>query len=245
MGALVLFGISFGYLEAAAVIYLHVIYGPSPQSPNRPSEPIDLTTQLASAPSASHARLKTEMFREGATLIMLAALALAAAKSTEQWLANFLIAFGAWDISYYVFLKALIGWPQSVLTWDVLFLLPVPWAAPVLAPALVALSMIVAGAVLLWREQNGQAVRLGWFRWAMMAAAALILVLSFTWDFRSVVAGQYPQAFHWLLFGLGELLGLSGLLYGLWRPGAQRWQSDWAGRGREEAACQATLETAR
>lgn len=244
--ALLVFGISFGYLEAAAVTYLHVIYGPSPQRPKGPAEPIELTMRLKAAGPANHARLATEMLRESATLIMLAALALAAGRSTEQWLAAFLIAFGASDIAYYAFLKALIGWPHSVLTWDVLFLLPVPWAAPVLAPVLVATSMIAAGVVMLWRNENGKALRLGWFQWAMTIAAALIMILSFTWDFRSVEAGRYPQTFHWLVLSFGGLTGMAGFLHGLRQTAPARGcRSDWAAGGCEQAACAASFETAR
>jgi hypothetical protein len=42
--------------------------------------------------------------------------------------------FGIWDLFYYVWLKVCLGWPSSLLTWDVLFLIPVPWVGPVLAP---------------------------------------------------------------------------------------------------------------
>src|SRR5208283_6132585 len=87
----------------------------------------------------------TEVVREAATLLMLGAVAAAVGGNFRQWLAFFLLAFGAWDISYYAFLKVLIDWTKSLLTWDVLFLIPVPWSAPVLAPALVALTMIGTG----------------------------------------------------------------------------------------------------
>ena len=35
---------------------------------------------------------------------------------------------------YYLFLIPLTGWPKSLLDWDILFLLPVPWWGPVIAP---------------------------------------------------------------------------------------------------------------
>ena len=87
----------------------------------------------------------TEVAREAATLLMLGAVAAAVGGNFRQWFAFFLLAFGAWDISYYAFLKVLIDWPKSLLTWDVLFLIPVPWSGPVLAPALVALTMVGTG----------------------------------------------------------------------------------------------------
>jgi len=55
------------------------------------------------------------------------------------------IAFGVWDVLYYVFLRMMSGWPTSVLDWDILFLLPLPWWGPVLAPVSIAFLMIVWG----------------------------------------------------------------------------------------------------
>jgi len=72
--------------------------------------------------------LEIEHVREAATLALLAAVAIAVGKSADRSFAAFLIAFGVWDLSFYAFLKLLIHWPASLLTWDVLFLVPVPWA---------------------------------------------------------------------------------------------------------------------
>src|SRR5689334_23913292 len=55
------------------------------------------------------------------------------------------IAFGVWDIFYYVFLRLISGWPRALLDWDILFLLPLPWWGPVLAPVSIALVMILWG----------------------------------------------------------------------------------------------------
>ena len=37
------------------------------------------------------------------------------------------------------------GWPTSLFDWDILFLLPLPWWGPVLAPVCIAVLMIVWG----------------------------------------------------------------------------------------------------
>ena len=79
-----------------------------------------------------------EIGREAATMLMLAAIALAVARNTRQWTAAFAIAFGVWDIVFYACLKLLLGWPASLFTWDILFLIPVPWVGPVLAPVLIS-----------------------------------------------------------------------------------------------------------
>ena len=58
------------------------------------------------------------------------AVALAVARNAGDWAAAFVIAFGAWDITFYVVLKVLLDWPASLFTWDILFLIPVPWVGP-------------------------------------------------------------------------------------------------------------------
>ena len=61
---------------------------------------------------------------------------------------RFMIAFGVWDIFYYLFLRIICGWPKTIWDWDILFLLPLPWWGPVLAPVSIALLLIVAGLLL-------------------------------------------------------------------------------------------------
>ncbi len=76
------------------------------------------------------------------------------------------IAFGVWDISYYVFLKMMCGWPHSLLDWDVLFLLPLPWWGPVLAPVLISLLMILWGPFASQFERQSPS-RPNWPAWAL------------------------------------------------------------------------------
>jgi hypothetical protein len=92
---------------------------------------------------------------------MLAAIALAVARNARQWTAAFAIAFGVWDIVFYACLKLLLGWPASLFTWDILFLIPVPWVGPVIAPVLVSLTMIAAG-ILVSMAGSGQRTLENW-----------------------------------------------------------------------------------
>ena len=146
---LILFGISFGYVEASIVVYLRAVYDPIRQRlrPDRPSGelfPLITVDQLRSAAPEKSWLLGVEVARELATMIMLASVALAAG-SRSWWLPSFAIAFGTWDLFFYLFLKVLLHWPGSIMTWDILFLIPVPWAAPVLAPWIVSMTIVTAG----------------------------------------------------------------------------------------------------
>jgi len=212
---LLLFGLSFGYVEAAVVAYLRPLYQPLHGRAADDLFPLVTLQQLAAAGSHYPRLLATELLREAATLLMLAAVALAAASNFRQWFAAFLIAFGVWDIFFYVFLKVLLDWPASLLTWDLLFLLPVPWVGPVLAPVLVALAMIGSGVITLWREADGRPIRLGWSHGAILVLGGLLIVTAFCWDYQNILASGLPNPFNWPLFILGLAIGVGGFLHAL------------------------------
>ena len=64
-------------------------------------------------------------------------------------LGAFLLAFGLWDITYYVWLHLLSGFPRSLTTIDILFAIPSHWRGPVWAPTLIATGFVVGGALLM------------------------------------------------------------------------------------------------
>ena len=210
--ALLLFGAAFGYLEAAVVTYLRAPHEPARQRfyPGRaPAELFPLLTldQVHAAPGQTQA-LAIEIGREAATILMLAAVALAVARNAGDWAAAFVILFGTWDITFYVFLKVLLDWPASILTWDVLFLIPVPWAGPVLAPVLVSAVMIAAGVWHLRRDAYGDPVGIGVALWSGIVTGAAVIVVSFAMDYRNLMAGGMPHPFNWSVFSAGLLIGM-------------------------------------
>ncbi len=207
---LTLFSIAMGFLEAAVVVYLRYLYYPG-----------GFKFPLSLMP---HDVVVTELLREFATLIMLTGVAALAGRTAHQRFAFFLIAFGVWDIFYYVFLKLLLGWPESLLTWDILFLLPVPWVGPVLAPCLVSLTMILLAGVVYYRDLQNSTVGINLLEWLLLIGGSLVILLSWTWDYFVHLPGSAlfsveksisffstytPQSYNWWMFGLGELLLLS------------------------------------
>ena len=195
------------------MVYLRTIYNPLQRQilPDRPAGdlfPLLTQEQLRARAPETLPLAGMEMVREAATLVMLAAVALCAAGDRRRWLPAFAVAFGTWDLFYYVFLKLLIGWPASLLTWDVLFLIPVPWAAPVLAPTLVAVSVAGSGLVALRK-----AVRMRPLHWAAVTLGCFLILVSFMQDFRNTMAGGLPHSFAWSLFAVGEFLGLGAFLH--------------------------------
>jgi hypothetical protein len=204
---LILFGISFGYVEASVVVYLRTVYDPLRVQlhPDRPAGelfPLISPEQLRKAAPERFWLLSVEIAREAATIVMLASVALIAGRSA--WLPSFAIAFGTWDLAFYLFLRILLHWPSSIMTWDILFLIPVPWVAPVLAPSIVSMTIIGAGLVALARP-----VRLRPSHWVAMIAGGALILLSFMWDWQNLLAGGLPRPFAWTLFGAGDLLGIA------------------------------------
>ncbi len=214
--ALLLFGTAFGYLEAAVVSYLRALHEPARQRyyPGRPAAdlfPLLTLDQMRATAPGQMQTLAIEIGREAATIIMLAAVALAVARNAGDWAAAFVITFGVWDITFYVFLKVLLDWPASIFTWDILFLIPVPWVGPVLAPVLVSAAMIAAGVWQLRAQAQGQPIRIGGAQWSGIMAGAAIIVISFAMDYRNIMAGGIPRQFNWWVFTSG--LGVGSLSY--------------------------------
>lgn len=135
LGLATAFGLAFGFVEAAVVVYLRSAIGLIPLGTvNYPLPLQDIPHQL----------LAVEVAREAATIVMLVSLAfLVARRARERW-AMFLYVFALWDIAYYAGLWITIGWPGSLVADDILFLIPVPWIANVWYPLLVSGLSVLA-----------------------------------------------------------------------------------------------------
>ena len=194
-----LFSAAMAWVEAACVIYLRTLLGRlDPYQPH----------PLAMSPGSSLTRV--EAFREAATLIMLLSVGWIAGKKLQDRLGHFVFAFGLWDIAYYVWLAVFQGWPRSPFDWDVLFLIPVPWWGPVLAPVLIAAMMCVSGAAAVRGADRGVSWRLSWTNAAVAAAGIAVVLLTFTIDgLRAMPEGVTavgrvrPSPFEWPVFMLG------------------------------------------
>jgi hypothetical protein len=143
-----LFAIAFGVVEAAVVVYLRGIlatsagYGASLSEVARFSRVVNAAT--SDPPVLPNSLLALEMFREGATMLMLMSVSFLAATITRQRWLIFLWTFAIWDLTYYAALRATIAWPTRFTDLDVLFLIPVPWISQVWFPLLVSTLSIAA-----------------------------------------------------------------------------------------------------
>ena len=192
------YAVAMAYLEAAVVVYLRALYYPA-----------GFAFPLVLIPDRMAA---IEIGREAATIMMLLSIAwLAGPRPGERFL-HFCLVFGVWDIFYYVWLRALAGWPPSLLTWDILFLIPVPWAGPVLAPLLVSLGLVSGAMLLLARRGRGEGARLSAVVWGAGIVGGLLVLAAFTLDHDVVLKGLMPPPFRWGLFGAGMALAAAALV---------------------------------
>lgn len=191
------FAVAFAFVESAVVAYLRFLYYPG-----------GFTFPLAPMPPDRYA---IEVGREAATLVMLWAAAWLAGRDRRERFLCFSIAFGVWDIFYYVWLRVMLGWPSSLLEWDVLFLIPVPWFGPVLAPVAVSAGLIGGSLILLRLDRRG--ARLPFLRssWAAAILGGAIVLWTFMRDWRAAIENRWPAPYPWTLFCAGMALGILAL----------------------------------
>jgi hypothetical protein len=186
------YAIAMAYLEAVVVVYLRALLG---------------LTDITDVDVSLGPYGLVEIGREAATVVMLAAVGWMAGRHARERWAYGLFAFGLWDIFYYVFLKVLIDWPASFLGWDLLFLIPLPWWGPVLAPASIAVLICVAAVMAVARMGRGQRLGVTPFGVATAVGGALLALYVFMSDaIQAVLAGPVdwdalrPTPFQWPLF---------------------------------------------
>lgn len=185
------FGVAIAYFEAAVVVYLRELFYPDGFS--FPLTPIP--TRL----------LVVELFREISTIIILAAVAGLAARRFWERFGYFILLFGLWDIFYYVWLKMTIDWPMSIFDWDVLFLIPIPWIGPVIAPVLISTLMIICGVWITRLYARGYLFRATPLAWILSIAATSAILYSFMSDTNATLHQQMPQPYWYSLLVAGLL----------------------------------------
>jgi hypothetical protein len=196
LAGVVVFAIAMANVEAACVVYLREAYG--------------IDDLLRDAPTALDRFAAIELSRELATLVMLGAVGFVAGYRFQDRLGYFVLAFGAWDIAYYAWLVVFLGWPASPFDWDILFLIPLPWWGPVIAPMSIALMMCIGGTCAVLQAERGQPWRMTRVNVGIAAVGVVICLYTFMADAIAALpdgAGAVqevrPSEFQWLLFAIG------------------------------------------
>lgn len=199
------YAVAMAYLEAAVVVYLRQALGIEH----------DALFPLRLDDGPANLGL-IEVGREAATLVMIAAAGWLAGSSWVERLAWAAVVFGTWDIAYYGWLWIFVGWPPSLATWDILFLLPVPWVGPVWAPIAVSAALIGFGLLAARRLRGGGAIVIGPWQRAGGLAGGILVVTSFMLDAGHIMAGGIPETWAWPLYLVGMTLATLAAVTALW-----------------------------
>ena len=198
------FAIAMAWVEAASVFYIRAL--------------VDRIEPYQADPLPMNGALgNVELWREAATLVMIATLGMLAGRTWRHRAGYAALAFGVWDIFYYVFLRLISGWPRTLLDWDILFLLPLPWWGPVLAPVTIALLMILWGTLATQSDDGAADARWAWALASAGIVLALAVFMTDAWralpDGRDAVLQVLPDDFNWPLFWVAFLLMASPALH--------------------------------
>ena len=202
--AVLAFGAAFGYVEATVVVYLRAALGVVPGA------------VMAHDAGAFGTFEAVESARELATLVMIAAVGWIAGRSGLERLAWAAVVFGTWDIVYYAGLRLAIGWPPSLDTWDVLFLVPTPWVGPVWAPLIVSLALVAVGLAAARRVRAGLRIAVGTWRAVGALAGGGLVISSFLLEPNPELTGPWTA---WPVFWLGMALAIVATASALAGPG--------------------------
>ena len=203
----VLFGLCMAYFEAAVVVYLRELIYPEGFSLPLRIIPNDI--------------LRVEIAREATSLLMIMSVAALTGRRFWEQCGYFLIIFGVWDIFYYVWLYVTLGWPPSLLTWDVLFLIPCPWLAPVIAPVLVALTLVAMGFLIVRLFDKGHKFKPTLIESGLFIVGSGVILYSFMHDTNATYNLEAPQPYMYWLFVIGLVMYVVGFLH-TWRSTAKR-----------------------
>lgn len=203
---LTIFSIAMGFMETVIVVYLRKLYYPA-----------GFQFPLV---AMDNGIIKAEFLREAATIIMLLAIGILTGKTVAQKFSFFIYCFAIWDIFYYVFLKVLLDWPESLLTWDILFLIPVPWVGPVIAPCIVSVTMITLAFGIIYFQEKGYATVIKIKDWLFFTVGSALIILSFILEAFSYISlpgnnlatTSVPSHYDWGLFIIGELIIILGMI---------------------------------
>jgi hypothetical protein len=196
----VFFAVAFAWVESSVVVYLREIYFDG-------SFYFPIVLEWRDGKLLVDPLMRIEFGREIATILMLVAVGCAAGSNALQRFCFFMIAFGIWDIFYYIWLWVMVRWPESLMTWDLLFFVPLPWVGPVITPVLIALAMVIAGSLIIYYDEKYGIRYWRWFDWVVEMTCALLMIIAFCWDWKNIMqiadGGErngIPVVFAWWLY---------------------------------------------
>jgi hypothetical protein len=214
-----LFSIAMGFLECSVVVYLRELYYP---------HGFDFPMK-----AFSERIIIVELIREASTLLMIVGIGALSGRNFAEKFGYFLFSFAIWDVCYYAFLKIILNWPASLMTWDILFLIPSTWTGPVLAPILLSITMIAFSLIIIRFTNIHGHIKISSTEWTFLILGSIILMVVFCWDYSSfilqnistsdmfdytpnsklmsLVLAYIPKHFSWIWFSFGFFTLIIGI----------------------------------
>lgn len=210
--------VAMAYMDATATAYLREILAVEAGS--------DFSLLPYVAESADwHVAIET--YRKALLLLISIICALQLSKISGYRLLSIATIVSAWMICYYAWLYLLLGWPRSLLSYDVLYFFPTYWIAPVACYLLLACTGAIAAGALLYLAQSRTSSSPSLPHWILIAAGAITCLYAFMGQSSDYAAGGAPPRFPWASFWAGYLLALLPalqLIYSLARKGRARFR---------------------
>jgi len=193
---LTFFGIAFGYIEGSVVYYLRLEYYP---------EGFDFNLK-----DIGTSTVIVEMIREFCTLVVIFSVSYLSVNKNILRFSFFVYSFAVWDIVYYITLHFIEGWPRTLLDRDVLFLIPVPWFAPVLSPIIISLTGICIVLIIVYFFNKNSKININ-INFTIMILFSLALWMNSFVNYPSFE--KFPDKYNWLSFITGCVISVFSLIY--------------------------------
>ena len=224
LAVLAVVAVALAYIEASVVVYLRQVIVPVREihfpSAVREVLPLLSPEQLEQAGHEVASLLVVEVIREITPIAVLLAVAWGLSRRKAETTALFMIGFALWDVFYYGFLKILLDWPASLTTWDVLYLIPTAWVAPVWAPLVVSVTLLLGGMAILHRSGRHQVAKGPLWAWLLVVLGVGLVLASFLLRTKEAFQAA-PVQFDWPWFLAGWLSAVGGMVW-LLRSGSSR-----------------------
>lgn len=199
LAVLTLFSITFAFFVTAIMYFIRSHY-----YPNGFSFPVKLLKGLPFA---------IEYMRQLANLVIIFCVAYLAGRNFRERMAAFMFVFGLWDIFYYIWFYILIQWPPNLMTWDLLYRVPVHWSGPVIAPIIVSIALIKAALLIFYSESKNWNIKFNLSDWLVEIFAGIGVLTAFLWNYQKIQQGKILEYFPWWIFGVSVGVGFGLFAY--------------------------------
>ncbi len=109
-----------------------------------------------------------------------------------------------------------LGWPDSLFSYDILFLIPTLWVSPVICPILISLSLVGYATWLMALARRRGMPMPSLIHCTLIAGGAGLVLFSFIENAEYYRQGGLPPQFSWPAFAVGYVLSTTVAIHYLY-----------------------------